>query len=214
MPGVRITADTVNNTLLIYANQESYRIIEQTLRQLDRPQLQVAIDATIAEITLNDSLSYGVQFFIKGMDVGAHDDKGSVGLSTGASAIIARTLPGFNFLLGPELEPRMILQETKVALAVLVDTSASSTPADLERASQLSKTMSGAQGRHWMRVVPFARSTRALTSGEQRNNIRLTATTGEAGRATDLEAAVREAIASLPSGMVPRVALISDGPCG
>ena len=65
LPGVRITADPVNNTLLIYANQENYRVIEQTLRQLDRPQLQVSIDATIAEITLNENLSYGVQFFLK-----------------------------------------------------------------------------------------------------------------------------------------------------
>ena len=62
-----------------------------------------------------------------------------------------------------------------------------------------------------MRVMPFARSTRDLTSAEQQNNLRLTSTSGEAGRATDLEAAVREAIASLPAGMVPRVALISDG---
>ncbi|MBZ5674260.1 MAG: VWA domain-containing protein [Acidobacteriia bacterium] len=108
-------------------------------------------------------------------------------------------------------EPRMILQETKVALAVLVDTSASSSAADLQRASQLAQTMSGARGRHWMKVVPFARSTRDLTSNEQQGNLKLTSTTGEAGRATDLEAAVREAIASLPSGMVPRVALISDG---
>ncbi len=65
LPGVRITADAVNNTLLIYANQENYRVIEQTLKQLDRPQLQVSIDATIAEITLNENLSYGVQFFLK-----------------------------------------------------------------------------------------------------------------------------------------------------
>src|SRR5262249_5976558 len=36
-------------------------------------------------------------------------------------------------------------------------------------------------------------------------------TAGDAGRATDLEAAIREAIGSLPSGMVPRLALISDG---
>jgi len=108
-------------------------------------------------------------------------------------------------------EPRMLLQETRVALAVLVDTSASSSAADLERASLLARTMSGAQGRHWMRVVPFARSTRELTSGEQQNRLKLTSTTGEAGRATDLEAAVREAIASLPAGLIPRVALISDG---
>jgi Ca-activated chloride channel family protein len=108
-------------------------------------------------------------------------------------------------------EPRMVLQETKVALAVLVDTSASSSPADLERASQLARTMSGARGRHWMRVVPFARSTRDLTAAEQQNTFKLAATSGEAGRATDLEAGVREAIASLPAGMVPRVALITDG---
>jgi general secretion pathway protein D len=148
LPGVRITADTVNNTLLIYANQESYRIIEQTLRQLDRPQLQVAIDATIAEITLNDSLSYGVQFFIKGMDVGAHDDKGSAGLSTAASAIIGRTLPGFNFLLGPELEPRMILQ----ALHNVTDVKVLSTPSVVVMDNQVATLQVGDQ-------VPVATAT-------------------------------------------------------
>lgn len=117
----------------------------------------------------------------------------------------------FTAILLALAEPRMILQETKVAVAVLVDTSASASPADLERASQLARSIRAAEGRHWMRVVPFARATRDLTPGEQQNNIRLTPTSGEAGRATDLEAAVREAIASLPAGMVPRVALISDG---
>src|SRR4029077_19571961 len=99
LPGVRITADAVNNTLLIYANQESYRVIEQTLKQLDRPQLQVSIDATIAEITLNENLNYGVQAFLSSQDVGAHPDKGSGLITAGTSAIIARTLPGFNFLV-------------------------------------------------------------------------------------------------------------------
>ncbi|HEY2845701.1 MAG TPA: VWA domain-containing protein, partial [Bryobacteraceae bacterium] len=108
-------------------------------------------------------------------------------------------------------QPRIILEETKVALAVLVDTSASSSAADLERASQLARSMSGAQGRHWMKVVPFARSTRSLAPNEEQSTLRLASTAGEAGRATDLEAAVREAIASLPAGMVPRVALITDG---
>src|SRR5205085_10220929 len=61
LDGVRITADSVNNTLLIYASQEQYGIIEQTVRQVDQPQLQVAIDATIAEVTLTDDLQYGVQ---------------------------------------------------------------------------------------------------------------------------------------------------------
>ena len=58
---VRITPDAVNNTLLIYADQANYRTIEATLLQIDQPQLQVAIDATIAEVTLTNDLSYGVQ---------------------------------------------------------------------------------------------------------------------------------------------------------
>ena len=43
----------------------------------------------------------------------------------------------FTAILLALAEPRMILEETKVAVAVLVDTSASSSAADLERASQL-----------------------------------------------------------------------------
>ena len=45
---------------------DEYKLIERTLIQLDRPKLQVAIDVTIAEVTLNDQLNYGVQFFLAG----------------------------------------------------------------------------------------------------------------------------------------------------
>ena len=110
LPGVRITPDVANNSLLVYANKENYRIIEQTLYQLDRPQLQVSIDATIAEITLNNSLKYGVQYFLQSKDVGLKPDTGSVDLVNAAtSAVLSRALPGFNFLLGSEANPRIIL---------------------------------------------------------------------------------------------------------
>jgi general secretion pathway protein D len=106
------------------------------LRDLDRPRLQVAIDATVAEVTLTDDLQYGVQHFFTSSDVGMAADKGSVGLlpagagaastvttpvtttvSPGAqavaqtvqSAFLQRVLPGFNLLLGPEAQPRVIL---------------------------------------------------------------------------------------------------------
>jgi general secretion pathway protein D len=121
LPGVRITADAANNSLLIYANQENYRIIQQTLLQLDRPQLQVAIDATIAEITLNDGLSYGVQYFLKSKDVGLKPDTGSVGLfGSATSATLSRALPGFNFLIGPEADPRLILDALRNITSVKV----------------------------------------------------------------------------------------------
>lgn len=125
LPGVRITADVVNNALLIYANQENYQIIERTLRQLDRPPLQVSIDATIAEITLNNNLSYGVQFFLKSKDVGLGEDKGSVfNSATATSAVLSRVLPGFNFLAGSEASPKVILD----ALHGITDVKVLSTP--------------------------------------------------------------------------------------
>jgi general secretion pathway protein D len=125
LPGVRITPDVVNNALLIYANQEHYRIIERTLRQLDRPQLQVAIDATIAEITLNDSIGYGVQVFLKSRDVGLGENKGSVfNSATATTAAISRILPGFNFLAGAEATPKVILD----ALQTVTDVKVLSTP--------------------------------------------------------------------------------------
>ncbi len=108
LPGIRITPDVVNNALLIYANQESYRIIERTLNQIDRPQLQVAIDMTIAEVTLNDSLSYGVQFFLQSQNLGAPNNTGSA-INSAAGAVLAQTLPGFNFLVGSQLTPQVIV---------------------------------------------------------------------------------------------------------
>ncbi|MCP3401800.1 type II secretion system secretin GspD [Bradyrhizobium sp. CCGB20] len=116
LDGVRITADSVNNTLLIYASQEQYRIIEQTIREVDQPQLQVAIDATIAEVTLTDDLQYGVQSYIMSRDLGLKPDTGSFGyagasaaVGNAANVVLNRAIPGFNFLVGAASTPRAIL---------------------------------------------------------------------------------------------------------
>jgi len=135
---VRITPDTVNNTLLIYADQGNYRIIETTLQQIDRPQLQVAIDATIAEVTLTNELSYGVQAFLTSKNLGLKPDQGSI-LNTQAtaaptsttttvnnvattvtSAFINRAFPGFNFLIGSEAQPSAILDALHTVTSVKV----------------------------------------------------------------------------------------------
>jgi general secretion pathway protein D len=132
LQGVRITADTVNNSLLIYADQENYRIIQTTLQQLDKPQLQVAIDATIAEVTLTDELSYGVQAYLTSHNLGLGTDKGSI-LNTQSvpapatsiagtvtSAFINRAFPGFNFLIGSEAQPSAILDALHTVTSVKV----------------------------------------------------------------------------------------------
>jgi general secretion pathway protein D len=138
---VRITADVVNNSLLIYADQANYRIIEATLVQIDEPQLQVAIEATIAEVTLNNSLSYGVQSYLTSRNVGLKPNTGSV-LNTQAvtapattvdtatgvasvagsvsNAFINRAFPGFNFLIGSETQPSFILDALHAVTTVKV----------------------------------------------------------------------------------------------
>jgi len=155
LPNVRITADVVNNSLLIYADQGNYRIIESTVQQLDRPQLQVAIDATIAEVTLTDELAYGVQFFLTSKALGLRPNQGSLlntqstgstsattttntattttatgttptvtstaaAAGTVANAFISRAFPGFNFLVGQEAQPAMILDALHSVTAVKV----------------------------------------------------------------------------------------------
>jgi general secretion pathway protein D len=61
---MRITADINNNSVVVYASAQDYRPVERALMVLDRPQLQVAIEATVAEVTLNDAMNYGVQAFL------------------------------------------------------------------------------------------------------------------------------------------------------
>ncbi len=108
-------------------------------------------------------------------------------------------------------EPRMDIWETKMTVGILADTSASLSPDDLSKASTLATSIENARGRHRTVVIPFAAQTRAAAAGEQEGQWKLRPTAGEAGRATDLEAAIREATAALPAGRIPKLVLISDG---
>jgi general secretion pathway protein D len=138
---VRITPDAVNNTLLIYADQANYRIIQATLVQIDEPQLQVAIDATIAEVTLTNALSYGVQSYLTSKNLGLKPNQGSIlntqattapttvtDPATGAASVagslsnafINRAFPGFNFLIGSETQPSLVLDALHAVTSVKV----------------------------------------------------------------------------------------------
>jgi general secretion pathway protein D len=128
---VRITPDTADNSIVVYSNQEDYRIIERSLRELDRPRLQVAIEATVAEVTLTDALQFGVQYFFanRNSNVGllpatggavaapaataasatATADASSAVQTAIQSAFLQRVLPGLNLVLGAEAQPKVIL---------------------------------------------------------------------------------------------------------
>lgn len=105
-PPIRITADEVNNLLLIYASAADYRRIGNVLKQIDQPPLQVMINATIVEVTLNDTLRYGVQVFLKGKHFSGGAVNGtdlpifpnSSGLNT-----------GLNLIVGSLTDPKVVL---------------------------------------------------------------------------------------------------------
>ncbi len=108
-------------------------------------------------------------------------------------------------------EPRLNFNDTKVAVAALVDTSASVSPNDLSNASALLNGMEKKRGGNILQVIPFARGARNPNLTEHAKGWNIGFTKGDAGRGTNMESAIREAVADLPSGMVHRVVLISDG---
>jgi general secretion pathway protein D len=102
--GTRVTPNPANNTLVIRATPKEYRRIQAMLRQIDAPAVQVMINTTIAEVSLNDELRYGVQAYLKGKDVAG----GFFGQSEG-SLTLSPKLPGMNFLVGRIADPRLVI---------------------------------------------------------------------------------------------------------
>ena len=88
---IKVTADDQINALIVLATPREYRVVESTLRRLDILPLQVLIEATIAEVGLNDELRFGVQWFF---DYGNHD----LTLSEAGSGAAASIFPGFSYV--------------------------------------------------------------------------------------------------------------------
>lgn len=108
--GLRVMADEINNAVLVYGTRGEYEKIETTLKRLDVPPVQVLIEASIIEVTLNDDLKYGLQWIFEdparngATGTGVLSGTGgtlfgaSGGLNTAASAFGA-TPAGFSYTL-------------------------------------------------------------------------------------------------------------------
>ena len=106
-------------------------------------------------------------------------------------------------------EPALQIRNRKVALAALLDTSASVTDADIGRDVAIAKKLETSRGSNRLLVIPFARSPReAATSGRPTPIARAT---GVGSHGTNLEMAVRQALASLSAGSIRRILLVTDG---
>ena len=98
LPPVHIVADEKNNALVIFARPRDYKMIEDLIRKLDIVPLQVLIEATIAEVTLNDNLQYGLQFFFS--QASSKFELSNALSGIGAAADINPVFAGFNYVLG------------------------------------------------------------------------------------------------------------------
>lgn len=62
---IGITAVEESNSLLIRATPQQYDAVLAAVKRLDIEPLQVHIEAQVLEVTLNDNLSYGVEWFLQ-----------------------------------------------------------------------------------------------------------------------------------------------------
>lgn len=89
-PDVQIRADATTNSIVVMAKPEEFRRVEAAIRRLDVALTQVLIEATIAEVRLNDALRHGVRWYFQN---GNH----SAVLTDSTTGSTGETFPGFNY---------------------------------------------------------------------------------------------------------------------
>jgi general secretion pathway protein D len=89
--GATITADEANNAIVVFATPRTFALIEDALRKLDVPPLQVMIDASVSEVTLNHNLQYGIQWAFQ-------SGNSSAALTQGVTGAPVQNFPGFSYL--------------------------------------------------------------------------------------------------------------------
>ncbi len=91
--GPKVAADESRNAIVVRARQSEHAEIAQLLNRLDTAARQVMLEATIAEVTLNDELDVGVRWFFE-------NGNWDFNLSDLDSGAVTGTNPGFTAVFG------------------------------------------------------------------------------------------------------------------
>ncbi|MEQ1716987.1 MAG: type II secretion system secretin GspD [Hyphomicrobium sp.] len=114
--GIQVIADEPNNALVITATAQEYKRIRQILSRIDVAPNQVLLEATIAEVTLNDNLKFGLRWYFQS----EHNKFKLTDSIIGAVAPVAR---GFSYFLNtPDVQVALN------ALATVTDVNIVSSP--------------------------------------------------------------------------------------
>ncbi|SEG04710.1 type II secretion system secretin GspD [Marinobacterium lutimaris] len=95
---VDIIADVENNALLIMASPTDYDKVYRAIQKLDVLPLQVLVEATIVEVSLQDELQYGLNWFFKSHLGNSTKGIGTIGsspLQSAADAVSSATFEVF-----------------------------------------------------------------------------------------------------------------------
>ncbi len=143
---IRVIAHERNNTLVILATAAEYRMIEATLKRLDIVPLQVMIEATIAEVLLDDGLKYGLQWFFQAGD-------STITFSTLSAGAVSSAFPGFSYFFDGS-DAKVVLN----ALTEITDVRVISSPQLMVLDNQTARLQVGDQ-------VPIATQSSQSTEG-------------------------------------------------
>jgi general secretion pathway protein D len=122
---VRVSLDEPNNTLLILASRQDYQRVLRVIQNLDILPNQVLIEATIAEVTLNDDLKFGLRWHFE-------KNKESYGFTGGGG--FGSVFPGFSYALAA-VNAQVALNALNTITKVNVISSPSLTVLDKETAT-------------------------------------------------------------------------------
>ncbi len=89
-PRIKIVADDSKNAILMEATLADYRRLMKVIETLDVVPNQVLIDATIAEITLNDDLKFGVRWSLQGK-------RANYTFTDDSGGALSSVFPGFSY---------------------------------------------------------------------------------------------------------------------
>lgn len=91
-----IIPDELNNALIIRATDQEYREILELVQRMDVMPPQVLIEATIAEVRLEDGLDFGVRWYFENA---GSSETSTVQFSDSSTGSTAAIFPGFNYAL-------------------------------------------------------------------------------------------------------------------
>ncbi len=100
---IQVVADKDNNQLLIVATPPEYAVIETALKKLDVPSRQVAIEVTIASVSLTDDLKFGVEWLFKGGAPSGRGSGGNVTISTPSNPAVPLAAAAATAAVNPAL---------------------------------------------------------------------------------------------------------------